>query len=238
VIGESDPEGCAACSSRVYPQNAYRNGVMYASYTAAVMPRHLDLAAKYAVNLLGAVTWAFEFEDQPWFDGFRDLATNGVGKPVLSVHRMLGMLTGDRLAVDDPAAANLDAMVAGGVKDKPDIHTIASRDAHSVAVMVSNYHDSGKPGPPADVALEIAGLPAGRLHLEHFRVDHEYSNSYEAWRKMGSPAQPDAKQVAELERAGQLQLLESPRWMVARDGRVRLSFALPRHGVSLVRVTW
>ncbi len=26
IIGESDPEGCAACSSRVYPQNAYRNG--------------------------------------------------------------------------------------------------------------------------------------------------------------------------------------------------------------------
>ena len=39
IVGESDPEGCAACSSRVYPQNAYRNGVMYASYTAAAMPR-------------------------------------------------------------------------------------------------------------------------------------------------------------------------------------------------------
>ena len=108
IIGESDPEGCAACSSRVYPQNAYRNGLMYASYTAAVMPRHLDLAAKYGVNLLGAVTWAFEFEDQPWFDGFRDLATNGVDKPVLNVFRMLGMMTGDRLAVDNPAAAPLE----------------------------------------------------------------------------------------------------------------------------------
>jgi xylan 1,4-beta-xylosidase len=75
IIEESDPEGCAACSSRVYPQNAYRNGLMYASYTAAVMPRHLDLAARYGVNLRGAVTWAFEFEDQAYFDGFRDLAT-------------------------------------------------------------------------------------------------------------------------------------------------------------------
>ena len=44
VIGESDPEGCAACASRYYPQNAYRNGLMYPSYTAAIMPRHLDLA--------------------------------------------------------------------------------------------------------------------------------------------------------------------------------------------------
>ena len=114
IIGESDPEGCAACSSRVYPQNAYRNGVMYASYTAAVMPRHLDLAAKHGVNLLGAVTWAFEFEDQAWFDGFRDLATNGVDKPVLSVFRMLGMMTGDRVSATSSGAASLESLHGGG----------------------------------------------------------------------------------------------------------------------------
>ena len=34
VIGESDPEGCAACQG---PQLAYRNGTMYSSYTAAVL---------------------------------------------------------------------------------------------------------------------------------------------------------------------------------------------------------
>src|SRR5438876_4759676 len=122
---------------------------MYASYTAAVMPRHLDLAAKYGVNLAGAVTWAFEFEGQPYFDGLRDLATNGIDKPVLSVFRMLGMMTGDRVAVDNPDAVPLDAIVAGGVKnkpdDKPDIHAMASRDAHSLSILVSNYHDSGKP---------------------------------------------------------------------------------------------
>ena len=109
MIGESDPEGCAACSSSRYSQNAYRNGVMYSSYTAAIMSRHLDLAKKHGVNLVGAVTWAFEFEDQPYFDGFRDLATNGIDKPVLNVFRMLGMMTGDRLKVDTSGAAKLDA---------------------------------------------------------------------------------------------------------------------------------
>ena len=238
VIGESDPEGCAACSSRVYPQNAYRNGVMYASYTAAVMPRHLDLAAKHGVNLLGAVTWAFEFEDQPYFDGFRDLATNGIDKPVLNVFRMLGMMTGDRVAVENGAASALDAMLAGGVKDKPDTHAMASANARSVAVLVSNYHDSGKPGPAAAVELTIAGLPPGRVLLEHYRVDNEHSNSYEAWKKLGSPAWPDAEQYARLESAGQLQLLESPRWIAAGGGRARMEFSLPRHGVSLIRATW
>jgi len=42
VIGESDPEGCAACQG---PQLSYRNGTMYSSYTAASFARKHDLAA-------------------------------------------------------------------------------------------------------------------------------------------------------------------------------------------------
>jgi xylan 1,4-beta-xylosidase len=202
------------------------------------MPRHLDLAAKYGVNLLGAVTWAFEFEDQPYFDGFRDLATNGIDKPVLSVHRMLGMMTGNRVAVDKPAEASLDSMLAAGVKEKPDVHSMAAIDAHSASVLVSNYHDSAKPGPPSPVDLTISGLPRGRILMQHYRVDGEHSNSYEVWKKMGSPAQPTPDQYSQLESAGQLQLLESPRWTAAQDGHVQVSFLLPRHGVSLILLTW
>jgi xylan 1,4-beta-xylosidase len=236
IIGESDPEGCAACSSRVYPQNAYRNGLMYASYTAAVMPRHLDLAAKHGINLMGAVTWAFEFEDQPYFDGFRDLATNGIDKPVLNIFRMLGMMTGDRLISTNPDAATLDSMLAAGVKDRPDIHAMASADADSLSVLVSNYHDSGKPGPEASVRLTISGLGPRTHRLEHFRVDQSHSNSFEAWKRMGSPQQPSTEQYSELERAGRLQMLESPRWITSQDGRVQIEFGLPRHAVSLLQL--
>jgi xylan 1,4-beta-xylosidase len=238
IIGESDPEGCAACSSRVYPQNAYRNGLMYASYTGAVMPRHLDLAAKHGVNLLGAVTWAFEFEDQAWFDGFRDLATNGVDKPVLNVFRMLGMMTGDRVAVTNAAALPLDAILAAGAKDKPDVHAMASIDKNSAAVLIANYHDNSKAGPAAPIDLAISGLPRGRMLVQHFRVDDDHSNAYEAWKKMGSPAKPTPAQYTELEAAGQLGSAASPRWEHSTDGRLRLNFDLPLHGVSLVLVTW
>ena len=78
------------------PENAYRNGTMYSSYTAAQIARTYELADLHKVNLLGSVTWAFEFEDQPYFAGFRDLATNGIDKPVLNVFRMLGQMRGDR----------------------------------------------------------------------------------------------------------------------------------------------
>lgn len=73
VIGESDPEGCAACSEKREPKYAYRNNTMYSSYTAASMSKIYELADEYKVNLKAAVSWAFEFEDQGWFAGFRDL---------------------------------------------------------------------------------------------------------------------------------------------------------------------
>jgi xylan 1,4-beta-xylosidase len=39
VIGESDPEGCAACTRTA---GRYRNGTMYSSYTAASFPRAMN----------------------------------------------------------------------------------------------------------------------------------------------------------------------------------------------------
>src|SRR5579864_1797838 len=43
VLGESDPEGCAACSAKDNPQNSYRNGPLYAAYTAEVLSRTMAL---------------------------------------------------------------------------------------------------------------------------------------------------------------------------------------------------
>ena len=82
IIGESDPQGCAACGVMTHPENAYRNGTLYSSYEAASIARIYDMADYYGVNLIGALNWSFEFEDQAWFAGFRSLATNGVDKPV------------------------------------------------------------------------------------------------------------------------------------------------------------
>ena len=43
------------------------------------------------------LTWAFELRINPYFDGFRTLATNGVDKPVLNFFRMAGLMAGDRV---------------------------------------------------------------------------------------------------------------------------------------------
>jgi xylan 1,4-beta-xylosidase len=55
---------------------------------------------------------------------------------------------------------------------------------------------------------------------------------------MGSPQQPTPEQYAQLEAAGQLQLLTSPEYVNAKNGAVELRFNLPRLAVSLVQVSW
>ncbi|MBE9464609.1 beta-xylosidase [Dyadobacter subterraneus] len=238
IIGESDPEGCAACSEDVSPQNAYRNGTMYSSYTAASFARKSDLAQARGVNLLGAVTWAFEFEDQAWFRGFRDLATNGVDKPVLNVFRMFGMMQGTRVDVKQNLAYNFLKVRDESVRGEPDINAFASKDQKVAAVMVWNYHDDNKPAPDSPVDIHVKGITAQRVLVHHYRIDQKFSNSYEVWKKMGSPKNPTAEQISTLEKAGQLQLLSSPEWINVKNGELVMQFPLPRQAVSFLKITW
>ncbi len=233
VIGESDPEGCAACQGR---QLGYRNGTMYSSYTAASFAREHDLADRHGVNFAGALTWAFEFEDQPYFAGFRSLASNGIDKPVLNVFRMFSKMAGERVAAESDGAVPLDEMVQRGVRGRPDVSALASLDGYKLCVMVWHYHDDDLPGPAAQVQLVMDGLPvaAGEAKVEHYRIDEENSNAYTAWQRMGSPPQPTAEQYAQLERAGRLAALGPAQTLPITSGTVRTAFSLPRRGVSLL----
>ena len=233
VIGESDPEGCAACQG---PQNGYRNGTMYSSYTAAVFARKHLLAARHGVNLEGALTWAFEFEDQPYFAGFRALASNGLDLPVLNVFRMFSKMGGQRLPTSSSAEVSLDDMMKTGVRGNSDVAAFASLEGRTLSVLVWHYHDDDLAGPDAAVELTATGLGSagGSATLTHYRVDGDHSNSYSAWKKIGSPIAPTDKQYATLEAAGKLARLAAPEKVPVSAGTATLKFNLPRQGVSLL----
>ncbi|HEY0710592.1 MAG TPA: beta-xylosidase, partial [Polyangia bacterium] len=239
VIGESDPDGCAACSAKVYPQNDYRNGTLYASYTAASFARKHDLAEKHGVNLEGALTWAFEFEGQPYFAGFRTLATNGVDKPVLNVFRMFAKMGGRRLNVKSDGAVALNAILRNGVRGKPDVSALASLDRNRLCVLVWHYHDDDVPGDAANVEVSLDDLPASAaaLRLRHHRIDDERSNAFTAWRRMGSPQQPTPEQYATLEKAGRL-AADAPAAVNTNGGTAIVRFELARQSVSLLEFEW
>ena len=240
ILGESDPEGCAACSARRFPQNAYRNGPLYACYTAEMLALTLDLAMKYRISLEGVVTWAFEFEGQPYFEGFRTLSTNGIDKPVLNVFRMLGMLSSERIALSAYPTFTADSEVRRGVSGRPDINGFATVGKQGISVLIWNYHDQDVPAPAAKVKLIVAGLPrpTTRLIVRHYRIDQTHSNAYTTWKEMGSPQQPTPEQYRRLLSQGRLQQLTPAEKKTLNRGELRIDFSLPRHAVSLLEVKW
>jgi len=239
IIGESDPEGCAACGMATNPQNAYRNGTMYSSYTAASFARKYLLADKYNVNFLGAVSWSFEFENQPWFYGFRDLATNGVDKPVLNVFRMFGKMSGKRVAVESNRMTPLEAIVESSVRvEQSEIGALASLDKKTAGIMLWNYHDLDKVGTPEPVRVSIGGIKVKKVTLTHYTIDSQHSNSYEVWKKMGSPQNPTTDQIATLEKAGQLETVGNPQKLDVKAGSLVVDIVLPRQAVSLLKLDW
>jgi xylan 1,4-beta-xylosidase len=240
IIGESDPEGCAACSVKYNPQNGYRNGTMYGAYTAATLTRIRELATKHGVKLEGAVTWAFEFEDQPYFAGFRDLATNGVDKPVLNVFRMFGLMQGDRVHTESSGAVPLDDIVEKGVKGVADVNAVATEREGLISVLAWNYHDDDVTVADTQIAMTIRSIPkgVGRVLVQRYCVDGTHSNSYTVWKSMGSPQQPTPEQYSALQRSGQLEMAGFPVWVVSNGGQIEIKLALARQEVTLVQVSW
>ncbi len=235
IIGEFDPEGCAACGMTTNPENGYRNGTMYSSYTAASFARLYELNEKYQINLLGAVSWSFEFENQPWFAGFRDLATNGVDKPVLNVFRMFGMMKGNRVESKSNQMYPLKLVLDSSIrKAATDVGVLASYDGKSAAVMIWNYHDEDKTGTNNVVDVKLNGLGKKLVNITHYRIDEKTCNSYETWKKMGSPQNPTAAQISVLEKSGQLQKLGKVIQFETTSGP--FTFELGRQGVSLLKI--
>jgi len=234
IIGECDPEGCAACQG---PQLGYRNSTMYSSYTAASFAAARHLADQHGVNFEGALTWAFEFENQPYFAGFRALASNGIDLPVLNVFRMFGKMRGARLAGSSTADTGVDLMRQQGVRGTPQVSSLGCRDGRKLAVLVWHYHDDDVPGPDAAVELSVTGLPwaDGTARQEEYRVDALHSNAFEFWKRLGSPEQPTPAQYQQLEKAGHLDLLETKPLRI-QNGRANWRVRLPRQGVSLFLV--
>src|SRR5665648_238114 len=142
----------------------------YSSYTASSFARIYDMARYFNVNLLGIVTWAFEFENQPWFHGFRDLATNGVDKPVLNVFRMFGMMGGTRVEAKADGEFSWREMIDSGVRGtQSDLGAIAVKNGNKTTIMFWNYHDDDKAAPDAEIRFVINGIKSKKTEVVQYR---------------------------------------------------------------------
>lgn len=233
VIGESDPDGCAACTG---DQLGYRNTTMYSSYEAASIAREWELARRRGVNLDAALTWAFTFAGQPPFAGLRQLAGAGIDLPVLNVFRLFSRMSGQQLAVSSDGAVSLDDMMKRGVRGRPDVSAVASRNTNHIAVLVWHYHDDDVPGPDAEISLTVKHIPAtsGKAKLTRYAIDAEHSNAFTAWLKMGAPLPLSPPQFSELEQAGKLATAGGPETVPVTGGQLKFRWPVPRQAVELL----
>lgn len=239
-IGESDPEGCAGCPATLDPERDYRRTSQFAAYTAASFMRKQDLMARNGGDLEGAVSWAFTFADQPWFNGLRALTTNEVALPVFNTFELFARLGRKRVAVDAPSMIPVDAIIANSVRGEPDVGAVASLDASGsrLTVLLWNYHDvAGGHDDRKDVQLELAGLPniARRAKALEYAIDESSGNSYTAWLAMGSPQAPTAEQIAKLHAAARMRPVQHEIKRTSAGGAL-LRLTLPRQSVKLIEV--
>ncbi len=140
---------------------------------------------------------------------------------------------GRRLPVESDGEVPLDTLLAGGVRDRPDVAAIASRDGDSLWVMAWHYHDDDVPGREARVTLAIPGWNGGPVQPTHYRIDEDHSNAFAVWKRMGSLQEPTTEQVAEMDRRDGLEEAAAPE--VRLDGKTLVvMFPLPRAAVSLL----
>lgn len=236
VIGENDPEGCAACPG---PANAYRNGTLYSSYTAASYARIWELARRHDIQLDGALTWAFTFVGQPWFGGYRQLATNGVDLPVLNIFRLFSRLGTEQIAATSSGEVPIERIVSEGVSGAPDVGVLATRSAKgNVEVLLWHYSDDDVPGPTASIRLVLSGLTTGCDNRAWIRrVDRHNGNAFTTWQSMGSPRNPTKQQIDRLMEAARMKARAVRLGhRQANSGALTLELSLPLQGVALIEL--
>jgi len=204
-----------------------------------MMKRTLELETLTGVNVRGLLTWAFLFDNTPYFAGYRTLTTNGIHLPVLNAFKLLGKLDGTRLPVASTGSLTLDEILSNSVHGVADVDAMATRNGNQVSVLVWNYHDALVAAPVTPIHMTVT-VPAGfgsRAWVSRLRVDDTHGDAYPVWVSQGSPPAPNAAQIAALKQAMEPSPVETAGSIGVADGSVNIDFTLPRFGISLITLT-
>jgi len=130
-------------------------------------------------------------------------------------------------------------IIESGVRgDKTEIGSIASKGNNYSTVMFWNYHDDDKISSDESIQMTISGIPSKKVLITQYRIDRDLSNSYEVWKKIGSPQNPSAEQYTELEKAGMLKMYGISVNGKVKKGLLQINTKIQRQGVGLVKIEW
>jgi xylan 1,4-beta-xylosidase len=167
------------------------------------------------VDMMSYWTFSDVFEEQgvvkqPFYGGYGLIAEDGLPKPAFNAFKLLHRLGTQRIANDSSSVL---------VTRKPDGHLV---------IAVWNLNLPEETGAAKTITLNFKGDPAARSALVS-RVDSTHGSLLSAYQAMGSPANPTAKQIADLRRAAELPL---PKRVSVTNGH--LAIVLPPQSLALV----
>jgi xylan 1,4-beta-xylosidase len=239
VLSEIDPDGWAAGGAWDNANLNFRNTEYYPSFVAAAFDKVSRFASSQSWDLK-LLTWAFMFVGERCFEGTRAFSTQGIDKPILNLFRMYARMGAQAVTFSSSGAKDPLAYAdQWGNDETADISGFATLSGDSsLHVLIYNHHDDWDRHAEYTIELDIANLPFGgdELLVTHYRIDQSHSNAYAEWVRQGRPMYPAAEQRAAIEARSGLELLEPPQKVTSHAGKLRLSFTMPVHSVSLLSI--
>ncbi len=239
ILSEIDPDGWAAGGAWDNANLNFRNTEYYPSFVAATFDKVNRFASSRDWNLK-LLSWAFMFVGERCFEGTRTFSTQGIDKPILNLFRMYARIGTQQVAFHSSGAKDPLAYAdLWGTGETPDISGFAALSgSHSLEVLIYNHHDDWDRSDDYEIELEIANLPfdGDELVMTHHRIDQSHSNACAEWVRQGRPMYPTAEQRAAITARAGLEPLETPRKIALHEGKLRLSFIMPVHSVSLLSI--
>lgn len=250
IVDECDPCVPAHFSRYDNPNFGFRNTSYYPTIMASVFKRLMDLneSLPEAPDVTLATAWAFYFEGERFFEGFREFFTaENIELPVLNGYRALGRLGTTRLALTSDATwdvRDVDQLPWEGhesTRSDAEVDGLAALNEATGAVTAALwYHvdDQYATAPPAEVTLTLRNLPSGGTPptVRHWPIDDRHSNAYTAWQGMGRPQDPTPEQLNTLRTRQGLEEGAAVTATPNPDGSLTLTLSLPLHALSLLEV--
>ncbi|MGO2606693.1 MAG: GH39 family glycosyl hydrolase [Brachybacterium tyrofermentans] len=218
----------------------FQNTEYYPVFQVKLMKKLLDLSDLEGANIQQAMSWAFYFEGERYFEGTRAFLTaDRIEKPLLNGYRLLSLLGETRVEASSDAAHGVELLdQAGGGAMPEEIDVLASRDSAGRIVTALWRHTDDQyrtADAPTPVSLTVRGLEAVAYRLTHHRIDAEHSNSHTVWESLGSPQVPSDEQLAQIHaREGLEELTAAVDVTASAEGTLELTLELPLPSVSLL----
>jgi xylan 1,4-beta-xylosidase len=209
------------------PMADIRNSQYASAFFATLVGRHVAIR-QHGNRNIGTFVYCAMNDAVPERDfmGHRKLISkHGFHKPILNAYKLLYKLAPELVQVHTGA--------------NPHITAFATRDADRITIVVTNFqndqiYNEGR-SYPITLNFKTGWYPEDHVNLKHWRIDEEYSNSYTAFKEIGSPKLPNPLEVDAIKKRMDLELFNEPVQLKVKD-LTSMNFELPCNGVSLIEI--